>query len=260
MSAITENMENISQIDIDKIIEILEKARESDLAKKLKSVDVIPALYVVNYLDAVDKIRKESQVPNEAFADEKNFDGGLIMRNDFKKFQLALNDTHTGLELYYSLDESVSKKQFGGMCALLKNALHRKILICDFADSKFPDAKIGRCENEYHEEATDGEPIIPLPDDLVQSLKKIREHWDLIFDGTIEPTDDEDEDRDCLHVETKEPYVDYFNPDNQVLSLCFDADYDSKKLINKDPIYSCDRCIGANEGDEGCDVTCDRDF
>lgn len=263
MSAITEIMENISQKDLDKIVSILEKIKETELAERIKSAEIIPALYVMNYLESVDDIRKKSKVIDEHMKAEglKRSDGSPHMRNDLTTFQKNLNKCHTGLELDYVVrdTEKTDEPKFEGMCELLGNALKRKILICDFDDSKFPDTKIGRCENDEHWENIDGTPIIPLPDNLKASLDAMTEHWDKIIEGTIEPTKEEKEE-DFEDIETKEPYVNYFNPANQKLTLCFDADYESKKYINKYPVYTCSRCIDEYDGEDSCDISCDRDF
>lgn len=144
-------MEDISQKDINAICHSLRTFSNGKLADKLEKADVISALYVLNYLKAVDTIRKNTQVFDTSSDFNKKY---KMKRNDYEGFKKSL-DRNYQLELNYLID---TPEKFEGMYWLLNQALDRQHLICDFDDGIHPPTKIGQCQNEYHSEHFDTNP------------------------------------------------------------------------------------------------------
>lgn len=141
-------MEKISQKSINKIIEYLEsvvRTEESiNLANELKAVEIIPALYVMTYLQAVDKIRRDTQVPDTSSDISKKY---KFKKDDYEKFSKAINQQYH-LELSHLID---SPEKFEGAMWLLYQALDRKDKFCDYDDTKLAKTMIGKCQYEDHD-------------------------------------------------------------------------------------------------------------
>jgi len=230
-------MENISQKDINEIISILENhtniTKGEPLAKKLKSAEIIPALYVMTYLQAVNKVRENTQVP----APESSIEN--MKKNDFTKFKEALKQNY-----HLNLDYGIGNEgEFKGLCRLLDSALQRKEMICDYNDSKFPLKKIGRCSCEEHSEVIDHTPVIPWSDEL----QKQYDHECNV------------EERDIYEVQNEKPFIDYFNPKTQEVELVLEYDDDSGKWINSVYCYACKKCLEYMQENAEGGVSCDMD-
>ena len=142
-------MENISQKDINEICELLRTNNSEQLAVKLEKANIISALYVLNYLNVIEKLRKDTQVK------DKDSKYGNAKKNDFEGFKKQL-DRYYQLELHYLID---TPEKFEGMYWLLYQALDRQHLICDFDDGVHPQTKIGKCDYELHSDIVGENPI-----------------------------------------------------------------------------------------------------
>lgn len=151
-------METISQKDIDLVHDfIVTKQPEFTVevlqaVKKIKNADVIGALYVLNYLKAVDTIREKTKVLDKSSDFKKKYKS---KKNDYDEFKKLL-DRNYQLELNYLID---TPEQFKGMCYLLSQALDRQHLICDFDDGVHPKTIFGKCQNEDHYEICDADSV-----------------------------------------------------------------------------------------------------
>ena len=141
-------MENISQKDINEICELLRTKDSAQLAGKLEKANIISALYVLNYLNVIEKLRKDTQIK------DKDSKYPNSKKNDFEGFKKLL-DKYYQLELHYLIN---TPEKFEGMYWLLYTALDRQHLICDFDDGIHPPTKIGKCENETHSDICDTNP------------------------------------------------------------------------------------------------------
>lgn len=145
-------MENISQKDINAILHTLRTFSNGELADKLEKIDVIGALYVVNYLKVLNQLREKTRVPDTSSEISKKHN---FTKDDFKGFKEELKKNYH-LELHYLID---TPEQFEGMMHLLYHALEREHLICDFDDGVHPKTKIGKCQNEDHYDICDADPV-----------------------------------------------------------------------------------------------------
>jgi len=144
-------MDNISQKSINRVIELLRENTASSnqkekntLAAELEKSEIIPALYVMTYLQAVDKVRKDTQVLSGGSDYNIKY---KVKRNDFEKFKEGLDHAY-GLELNYLLD---TEELIKGAMWLLSQALDRKKMICDYDDTTFPKHIQDKCTYEGHE-------------------------------------------------------------------------------------------------------------
>lgn len=120
-------MEKISQVDIDKAIEVLKDNLLFEVANRIATAEIIPKLYAETYIEALNIKLKE------------------INDNE------SLQDLSAEIP-QYQLDSIIrANTKLSAVKAVITNALERKGQFCDFNDSMFNDkTKIGKCECDQH--------------------------------------------------------------------------------------------------------------
>lgn len=144
-------MEKISQAQINTAIQVLEEKGLKADAEALRQAEIIPALYVLTYLQRVHNELKEIKTKEEL--------------DD-------LNDQIPKLELYSII---FPKTKLDAVKSIIEKALERKKLICDFDDTKHPHTKQGLCENVDHSGDKEIEELHLLLDDDEDAQKFIDE-------------------------------------------------------------------------------------
>lgn len=226
-------MDNISQKSINEIVKILRESTANSnskqrkvLADELEKAEIIPALYVMTYLQAVNTVRKNTQ----SIDDEKN------MVDDYDKFVQALDHAHT-LEMGWLIDD---ERDFKTIIRFVHQALDRKTQFCDWNDSRLPKTKIGRCEFDEHNEYCD-EPLVPLTEVQQITLDRLRKV-------------------ENFSVLQEKQFQDNYNPEGQELEVLLGWNEESHKLNDDDAHYICKTCMGGvTDNAEGDGPSCDMD-
>jgi predicted RNA-binding protein (virulence factor B family) len=144
-------MENISQKDINRAVQLLKDNLMFEVADAIEKADIIPKLYVYTYFK---KVKQEL--------------GTNIERDELQ----TLVDHNSKLGLFFLTDKTLSSVT--KIIRLLDNGFEREGKFCDFNDSKFQDKiQIGECQCEEHNENVGS--IIKLTEDEQKIFDKINE-------------------------------------------------------------------------------------
>lgn len=215
-------MEDISRMDIDRIIEILKKDKDKEknnLAERLEKAEIIPNLMIATYVKAVNRSLNTIKVTQD---DE--LDGQTVTGLDTENASLNLGHVN------------YSKSKLEAVKVMFQYAIERKDMICDFEDSKHPHTIIGRCMYENHYDDMDINSL--LTEDEQKRFEEIDEAEDW-FTACDE-------------------FKDKLNPDNQELKITLRVEDDQRKYDDTDPEYVCERCmeeiIDNSDGYASCDM------
>lgn len=146
-------MEDISRVDVDRIIQILQNhvgTQESiQLARYLKNADIIPKLYQQTYIESMF----------QRFKNVKNFDDEM---------EETLGDGY--LASIIINDETLNAIKY-----VLQKSHDRQHEICDWDDAPFPRTVIGSCqyENHYDDICPDG----ILTDDEFKAFEELNDKY-----------------------------------------------------------------------------------
>ena len=211
-----ERLEGITRQDLDAVCVLLDKMQSAEadiLSTRIRKADIIPRLYQAAYVESMYKILSK-----------------------FKTFEAF----ETDIKYSYS-DEKFALgrgKSFDAVKFFLNKAHKRQNEVCDFKDATLPENKIGKCNDDNHNENC--EDNIKLTEEEQIKFDEINEEegWN----------------------EAWEHFEDKINPDNQKLTLTLNFGQDDTKVLKNDGVYICEKCLEVNAENSEGGITCDLEM